>query len=61
MWFKLVCLILLTVAAFVSLIVPKIFSEKKYPHEKRRLQLIVRVRMGLFLGMMVLLFLCVIV
>ena len=60
MVFKIICLVLLTCAAIVSLIVPKIFSEKKYPNQKRRIQLIVRVRMGCFLGMMVLLFICVV-
>lgn len=61
MVFKLICLGLFTICAIMSLIVPKIFNEKKYPDNRQRIKIIVRIRMGTFLGMMVLLFLCVII
>ena len=58
--FKIICLVLFTLCAIASLIVPKIVSEKKYPNNAQRVKLIVRIRMGLFLGMLVFLFLCVV-
>ena len=60
MTFKLICLIIFAVCAVAVMIIPKIFNEKKYPSNTQRIKLIVRVRMILFLAMMILLFICVV-
>lgn len=59
---KLVFFILMVILACVIFVTPLFFPEKKSGKENnsRRIRTIVRIRMGCFLAMLVLLFLCVV-
>lgn len=61
MTFKIICLILMTIAAFGVVITPMFFTEKKYPDAKKRIRLMTRVRVGCFLTMLILLLICIII
>lgn len=58
---KLVFLAIMVALAVVIFVTPLIFPEKKYKDSnQRRIRNIVRIRMGCFLGILILLLLCVI-
>lgn len=58
---KLVFLVIMVVLAAVIFVTPILFPEKKYnDNNQRRIRNIVRIRMGCFLGILILLLLCVI-
>ena len=61
MTFKIICIALLSAAAIAFMIMPRVISEKKYPNNKQRIRLVTRIRLGLFLGMLILLFLCLVI
>lgn len=61
MTFKIICLALLTAGAIAFMIMPRIISEKKYPNHNQRIKVLTRIRLGLFLGMLIVLFLCLVV
>ena len=61
MTFKIICLALLTAGAIAFMIMPRIISEKKYPNHNQRIKILTRIRLGLFLGMLIVLFLCLVV
>jgi hypothetical protein len=52
---KIVFLIIITILAFVTIICGKIVPAKKYKNEAYRTRTIVRIRMGCFLAMLILL------
>lgn len=58
-YFKLVCLILFTIGAIAIMLVPKVISEQKYRNAVQRTRKVVKIRMGIFLTMMILLLICV--
>ena len=58
---KIIFLIIMTVLAAVIFVTPMFFPENKSNNNNgKRIRMIVRIRMGCFLGILVLLFLCVI-
>jgi len=58
---KIIFLIIMTVLAAVIFVTPMFFPENKSNNNNaRRIRMIVRIRMGCFLGILVLLLLCVI-
>ena len=61
MTFKIVCLVLISMCAIGTFLTPYIISEKKYPNQTQRIKVMTRIRLGLFLGMLVLLFLCLVI
>lgn len=61
MTFKIICLVLISMCAIGTFIAPHIISEKKYQNHTQRIKIITRVRLGLFLGMLILLFLCLVI
>ena len=61
MTFKIICLALLSVGAIAFMLMPRIMSEKKYPNHNQRVRLVTRIRLGLFLGMLIVLFLCLVI
>lgn len=58
MVFKIICLVLISVCAGAFMLTPKFISEKKYKNSDQRIKLIVRIRLGFFLAMMILLLIC---
>ena len=61
MTFKIICLALLSAGAIAFMLMPRIMSEKKYPNHNQRVRLVTRIRLGLFLGMLIVLFLCLVI
>ena len=61
MVFKIICLALISICAGGIMLSPKFISEKKYKNNDQRIKLIVRLRLGFFLAMMILLLLCLII
>lgn len=58
---KLVFLAIMVVLAAIVFVTPLLFPEKRYKdNNQRRIRNIVRIRMGCFLGILILLLLCVI-
>lgn len=59
---KLIFLIIMVVLAGIIFVTPLFFPEKKgnKTNNSARLRIIVRIRMGCFLAMLILLFLCVV-
>ena len=57
---KLIFLLIMTVLAAVIFVTPLFFPENKSNDNGRRTRIIVRIRMGCFLGILILLLLCVI-
>ena len=58
---KFIFLIIMTILAVVIFVTPMFFPENKSNNKDgRRIRMIVRIRMGCFLGILVLLLLCVI-
>ncbi len=58
---KIIFLIIMTVLAAVIFVTPMFFPENKSNNNNgKRIRMIVRIRMGCFLGILVLLLLCVI-
>lgn len=60
MTFKIICLILLVVMAIAFMIAGKFIPEKG-GDKNHKFKVVVRVRMGIFLAMLVVLFICVII
>lgn len=57
---KLIFLIIMVVLAGIAFAAPFIFPEKKENDHNRRIRNVVRLKMGCFLGILILLLLCVI-
>ena len=57
---KLVFLVLMIILAGIIFVTPLLFPEKKSKDNARRVRSVVRVRMGCFLGILILFLLCVI-
>lgn len=61
MVFKMICLVIFTLCAIATVLVPKIITEKRIPDNAKRIRVVVRIRMGCFLGMLVLMLICLII
>ena len=61
MTFKIICLVLISICAAGTFLAPHIVSGKKYPNQQQRIKVMTRLRLGFFLGMLVLLFLCLVI
>ena len=61
MVFKMICLAIFTLCAIATVLTPKIISEKRIPDNAKRIRVVVRIRMGCFLGMLVLMLICFII
>ena len=61
MVFKMICLGIFTLCAIATILVPKILNEKRIPDNAKRIRVVVRIRMGCFLGMLILMLICLIV
>lgn len=57
---KLVFLVLMIILAGVIFVTPMLFPEKKSNNNAKRIRVIVRIRMGCFLGFLLLMLLCVV-
>ena len=58
MVFKIICLVLISICVGGLMLTPKLVSEKKYKNNDQRIKIIVRIRLGFFFAMMILLLIC---